>query len=492
MTTLLRRPLHFGLLVVFAAVLLVGYNVMYEEADRSFVGAVQACWSKHHLDHPGALTRDMTVLLLSFHREWPAGDDRLYFEYAGLMLGRGFDRAFMIDRWSSLTGLERVMWPPESATGPLVPYRDFAMEYPPGCVPWMVAPRFFADTPEEYRVWFALEMGLVGLAALLLAVGIAARGGDARVRRVLVGSVLALLALGPIVTSRLDVLVGLLVVASVGAALAGRGAWAGALLAAAAGCKLVPVLLLPVLCLSFVRASLRGQAVRCAVACGVVLALQFVPPALAGQDRFWASLRFHADRTIQIESTWGTAMLLHREVAAEAVRLVKDHGSVNLTSSYEAVLNAASPLATLLLVALIALLYARHGSREDLPRAVLATLAAVLLTAKVLSPQYLVWLVPLAFLVEGRDRLAIDALVVATLLATQMVFPVFYEALKAFNPAALALLVVRNGLLAALLGVLVAPWVAAMRSGSAHRQPVPPRHQHHEGAAHGRDVVVGA
>jgi hypothetical protein len=70
----------------------------------------------------------------------------------------------------------------------------------------------------------------------------------------------------------------------------------------------------------------------------------------------------------------------------------------------------------------------------------------------VLSPQFLIWLVPLVALVHGRAR----ALLVAAMVVTQLWFPFrYWDLVREFDPLASWLVPVRDLLLVALLVVLV-------------------------------------
>ena len=64
--------------------------------------------------------------------------------------------------------------------------------------------------------------------------------------------------------------------------------------------------------------------------------------------------------------------------------------------------------------------------RERLVRYSAAAVCAFIAFSKVLSPQYLIWLIPLIPLIRGRRGAAAAALFVATLVLTQLWFPSRY------------------------------------------------------------------
>ncbi|MBZ6253694.1 glycosyltransferase 87 family protein [Streptomyces olivaceus] len=107
-----------------------------------------------------------------------------------------------------------------------------------------------------------------------------------------------------------------------------------------------------------------------------------------------------------------------------------------------------------------------------------AAFVAVLLftvTSRVISPQYLVWLVGLAAVCRcfraSRMRVPV-ALVLAASLVTVLEFPLLFADVVASTPLGIALLAVRNGLLvaAALVGAR-ALWRDTVRRGSAGGRP---------------------
>jgi hypothetical protein len=74
---------------------------------------------------------------------------------------------------------------------------------------------------------------------------------------------------------------------------------------------------------------------------------------------------------------------------------------------------------------------------------------------KVLSPQFLIWLIPLVPLVRGRRGLLAGGLLAAALVLTQLWFPYrYWELALEFDAAASWLVLLRDVALVALLVVL--------------------------------------
>jgi hypothetical protein len=94
---------------------------------------------------------------------------------------------------------------------------------------------------------------------------------------------------------------------------------------------------------------------------------------------------------------------------------------------------------------------------------------AFVLFGKVLSPQFLIWLVPLVALVRGRRGLAAGSVLVACLVLTQIWFPYRYWQLAlGFDAAASWLVLVRDLGLLALLAILV--WPVSVRGTVPERE----------------------
>jgi hypothetical protein len=89
-------------------------------------------------------------------------------------------------------------------------------------------------------------------------------------------------------------------------------------------------------------------------------------------------------------------------------------------------------------------------------------------SGKVLSPQFLVWLVPLVPMIRGRRSLPAGALLVAVMVLTQVLVPHRYFKLAfALAPTETWLLVARNVLLVILVAVLL--WPERIRAAARSR-----------------------
>ena len=131
-----------------------------------------------------------------------------------------------------------------------VPYRDFALEYPPASLPAFVVPSLYAQRGDltAYRHVFDVLMAVCGAAlAALVALALVHEGASSS--RLALGVALAALfplALGSVVLSRYDLWPAALTAGFLAALLAGHHKLSAGLLALAAAAKVYPLVLLPI------------------------------------------------------------------------------------------------------------------------------------------------------------------------------------------------------------------------------------------------------
>ena len=344
-----------------------------------------------------------------------------------------------------------------------VPYRDFPVEYPPGALPVFALPAVL--TPGgTYAAYVAAFEWLIALCGAMVAAGAAlvlVRRGASRVQvaaaLALVG--LAPLALGPVVVSRFDLWPAMLTIAALAALLAERRRLALGVLGAAVAAKVYPAVLVgPVVVYIWRRAGRREAAVAASVFVAVLAAF-FVPFLVLSPGGLWRSLVGQASRPLQIESLGSGLLIALHHVQGLRVAVETSHGSQNLAGSAPAVVALAQGILQPCAVAFVWLWFMRGpASTERLFRVCAAAVVAFVALGKVLSPQFLVWLLPLVPLLRGRRWLWAGALLAVALILTQLWFPYRYLRLtQQLDPLASSLVLARDLVLLALLAVVVWP-----------------------------------
>ena len=354
-----------------------------------------------------------------------------------------------------------------------VPYRDFAVEYPPGALVAFAAPSLGATEGafDRYTTLFEALMLLCGVAAAALVAFLLVRqrAGTGR----LVGGVLlaglAPLALGPVMLSRFDLWPAALTVGALAALAIDRRRLAFALLGGAVAAKLYPAVVVPLaLAYAWRRHGRRAAAEGAAIA-GAVAAVCFLPFVIASPSGVWDSLTRQASRPLQIESLGSALLLAAHHAFGVGLTQESSHGSDNLAGSLP---DALASLQSLLVVGVLGgawVAFARGpADRDRLLRYSAAAVCAFIALGKVLSPQFLIWLIPLVPLVRGRRGLAAGALFAAAMVLTQLWFPRRYiDLVYGLDARASWLIVSRDLLLAALLAALLWPRGRARRTGLA-------------------------
>jgi hypothetical protein len=340
----------------------------------------------------------------------------------------------------------------EAMTRGQVPYRDFALEYPPASLPVFLLPALGEGDAEDYERRFEGLLAALGVACVLLVAAV----GSARWAPFYVAA--APLALGSVILSRFDLWPAALTVAALALLVAGRLRLGLGTLGLATAAKLYPALLAPIAVAHVWRGRGRREALICAAAfIGVFVAI-VLPFALIAPGGVWDSFWRQAGRPLQIESLGAGLLLAAHQLFGLELTMESSHGSQNLAGGGAEVLAAASTLVQAAALITIWVWCARGpANRERLLAGSAAAVCAFVAFGKVLSPQFLIWLIPLVPLVGGRRGLAASALLAAALVLTQLWFPFrYWELALEFDPAASYLVLVRDLVLVALTLTLMA------------------------------------
>src|SRR5436305_465286 len=236
-------------------------------------------------------------------------------------------------------------------------------------------------------------------------------------------------------------------------------------LALAAAAKVFPAVLVPPAVVYVWRRHGRREAAICAAVCAGVVVVCFLPFVVLSPGGVWDSLRRQADRPLQIESLGSSFLLVAHQLWGYAIHLELSHGSQNQGGTLPSVLAGFQSVLQAAVVIAAWVAFARGpAAPERLVRYCAAAVAGFIAFGKVLSPQFLIWLIPLVPLVRGRRGLAASALLALALLLTQLWFPYrYWDLALRQDELASYLVLVRDLVLIVLVPVLVIPRRAAAR-----------------------------
>lgn len=340
-----------------------------------------------------------------------------------------------------------------------LPYRERDFEYPPLALPVLLAPALVSSSPDAYVEAFSWEMIGFDLAIVaLLAFGL--RASAPRVVASLATYSVGIFALSGLLLAdsvldaslplaRFDLVPAAFVLAALLAREARRSATWSALLSFGGAVKAYPLLLYPVL--------LRGEA-----RIGRVALAALGPLVLAGGivlvtgDEFGSAIGYHAERELQIETVAASPLLIAHLFGATAGYEI-GAGSFNLDAPGSEAARAIS----LLLLALGYVVVVGVAWRWNAPLlpAATAVLAVAVAFAPVLSPQFLLWLLPVSAAAFGLR--APNLVLLAAVVLTAVVLG-RYDQVGDLSAAFVLPLAVRNALLLAFLALVV----VSLRSGS--------------------------
>lgn len=358
----------------------------------------------------------------------------------------------------------------------LLPYRDYAVEYPPLAALLFMVPGG-ARSYTDYAVGFALLMLLVDLMTVVL-VRLAAEELGLRANGWLAALFYTVFSfVNGAVLTKFDALPALFTLLTLLLFLRGRERAAWVALAAAVLLKGYAIVLIPLLL--FYRYRLRGGAQwwRGPLAGALAAAVVLAPPLLVAGSRFVHSLLYHAQRGVEIESLYASAILIAHTLLRLHVTVTPGAAvtSRDIFSALNAPVLALVPWVLLAgLVATYAVAWRRLRA-DPTPRGLLllsmAAVLAFMLAFKALPSYYLLWLAPLAAIALStplaRARPAAVALCLA--LGLGALVPAVWLPLRHLDTVAIAVMAGRNvAIVATFVLVLVAAWPHPTGSMKAH------------------------
>jgi hypothetical protein len=336
-----------------------------------------------------------------------------------------------------------------------LPYRDFPFEYPVLSFPLFLIPRLLASNFGSYQVAFVAEMFLFDVAAIVLLARPGCKNEEAvPVARRLGWYTLYCFLLLPLVIGRFELAPMVFAFAAANWWFSGRNVPGGITAGLGTLMKVFPgVIAAPALVCELT--GLRVTRARGSAAFLVTLAVGIVIWFGIGGSHVIESLEYHAQRGLEIESLYGGSLFLVGTLTGTAAPWVFDHNAYHLAPAWGAPLaRLAFPIQFAALLLVMARFW-RSSMTEGIRYSAAAVLAFII-TGKVLSPQYLIWLFPFLVVLPGRKgRLARRGFLLCCL-TTTLIYPgPGFPMILDHQPGAILLLNLRNVLLLWLLALLL-------------------------------------
>jgi uncharacterized membrane protein len=339
-----------------------------------------------------------------------------------------------------------------------LPYRDFTFEYPPLAAIFFLLPRLFTDQYLNYSILYHVEVGICLLIGLWVVFDIARRLGKSPWKLLLVYT-FAVLAVGPILGEQFDLFPAVLTLSAIYFFWLGKVKISWLMLALGTMLKIFPIVIAPVFLLLYLRNHQNIQIWKGMITFGLTCLIVISPFLFISPASLSNLLNYHAARGLQLESLYSSLLLIGNKMGITAVKLDFRAGSWNVVgqgSEFMASLSIYIIIAGLLVV--YAFIYSRiKPGKSQFSRIGAYSLLAVLVLlifSKVLSPQYLIWLVPLIPLLFVGWRKAILVVFILTGVLTYYIFPLHYDSLMAMNTGIIIVLLIRN-LLLMLMALLI-------------------------------------
>jgi len=339
------------------------------------------------------------------------------------------------------------------------------VEYPPGALVFFTIPRLFSSTLDGYRYAFAAEILVFDLLALYFMEKLS-RSLNVKPAITLIVYTLLILAIGPLLIYRFDLIPAVMVLASLYFLSQKKFGLAWAMLAAGVITKIYPVVIAPIFLIY--ELSQRGykETIKEIAYCALWTEIIIAPFFILSPSGFVNSFTLQMQRGLQLESTYSSFILLLQNLGITEVYIkttITPLATSNIISGAAGVLVKVAPvIMAAALLFLYWLFYRRYWDKfrnsfsagsEDTANVIYYAFLAVLifvLTYVVFSPQYFIWFLAIAPLITRPKKYVIWLALVITAILTYYEFPLHYNLLQAGDPKLVYVLVARNILLIAL------------------------------------------
>jgi hypothetical protein len=222
----------------------------------------------------------------------------------------------------------------------------------------------------------------------------------------------SLIDIGPLILNRFDLVPAILVLSAVLARDRGRSASWSLLLSLGVAVKAFPLFLYPAL--------LRGEkSLRRVIVAGAIPLLLCAAAVLIMGDEFGSAITYHTQRALQVESLAASPFEIAHVFGSSGITTGVGHGGFEIQASG----TTAARWISVIVGAVGYLVLVRAGWRSKVSNLELVTalLTVLVIFAPVLSPQFLLWILPVSACAYGlgKENLVLLVAILFTQIALQ-------------------------------------------------------------------------
>ena len=348
-----------------------------------------------------------------------------------------------------------------------IPYRDFSLEYPPLALIFFIIPRLFADGWPLFSILYQVEVMVFAIIGAAVIYKIARRLGKPS-WKLLLPYVIGILAIGPITGQQYDMFPAVLMLLSLYFFWTGKHKTSWLFLALGTLTKIYPFVIAPIYLIYYWKnrqfKPLVSGILVFATACLIVL----LPFLVISPSSLLSLVNYHSQRGLQIESSYSSILLIADKLGLTSIKLSFNYGSWNLGGTVAALWSKYSIYVMGLgLLAAYGFIYRQikigKSQFTRLGAYCVLVITVLLITSKIFSPQYIIWLLPAVVLVLNRWKSTITLLFITIGVLTYLIFPLYYLDLVYLKPFGVVLLFVRD-LFLLILGIAAVVSLRKMKS----------------------------
>jgi uncharacterized membrane protein len=340
-------------------------------------------------------------------------------------------------------------------------YRDFLMEYPPLATVFFILPGLVSSQLNIYAHIFTIQILLFDLLGLFIISAMSLRINISSWISLSIYTISAL-AIGPIIIHRYDLIPTVMVMLALYAFSLGKHKTSWFFLALGTMTKIYPIIIAPIFLLDYLQKRQFRNIIYGISSFLITITAIITPFIIISPNGLWNSLSYHLQRGLQVESIFGSFLLLAHSLGAMHLNLNFDFGAWNIVSSMANNLATVSTILVLLGLGIVYWSFYRNKSLDSIGQISnivnysFLTILLFISMGKVFSPQFIIWLYPLVPLINSRWRNTAWIIFMIIAILTYYIFPLHYEALV-FNlkHSVINVLFLRNVLLLTLAGLLL-------------------------------------